>query len=416
MGTVGRAWRYYLDSFRGFSRGIWLLTLITFVNRAGTMVVPFLSLYLTKDMGLTLEQVGWIMSCFGAGSVVGSWLGGRLTDRIGFYEVMVGSLLTSGLAFLALKYVRGAVPFGLAVFGLMVLSDGFRPAMFVAIRQYARPENRTRAVTLIRLAINLGFSLGPAIGGLIITSWSYAGLFWVDGITCLLAMAMLLRWLPRRGSGTGDRPATNNALKASPYSDRPFLFFLVIVTLISIPFLQYFSTVPLFYSEVHGLSEEYIGLLLGANGLLIFLVEMPLVKGCEDGRVPLFRILGVSVLLFALSFVVLVVSPFVAFLWLGMVLMTFGEMLNFPFMNRFAYERSDLGKPGAYMALFTISWSVAHIIGHTLGLRLVASVGYAATWWFFTALLLVALGGLLVLERMVRPANAEQPANENGPT
>ena len=413
---MSRAWRYYLDSFRGFSRGIWLLTLITFVNRAGTMVVPFLSLYLTKDMGLTLEQVGWIMSCFGAGSVVGSWLGGRLTDRIGFYEVMVGSLLTSGLAFLALKYVRGAVPFGLAVFGLMVLSDGFRPAMFVAIRQYARPENRTRAVTLIRLAINLGFSLGPAIGGSIITSWSYAGLFWVDGITCLLAMAMLLSWLPRRGSGGGDRPATKSAPKASPYRDRPFLFFLAIVTLISIPFLQYFSTVPLFYSEVHGLSEEYIGLLLGANGLLIFLVEMPLVKGCEDGRVPLFRILGVSVLLFALSFVVLVVSPFVAFLWLGMVLMTFGEMLNFPFMNRFAYERSDLGKPGAYMALFTISWSVAHIIGHTLGLRLVASVGYAATWWFFTALLLVALGGLLVLERMVRPANAEQPANENGPT
>lgn len=406
---MSRAWRYYVDSFRGFGRGIWLLTLITFVNRAGTMVVPFLSLYLTKDMGLTLEQVGWIMSCFGAGSVVGSWLGGRLTDRIGFYEVMVGSLLTSGLAFLVLQHVRGAVPFGLAIFGLMVLSDGFRPAMFVAIRQYARPENRTRAVTLIRLAINLGFSLGPAIGGLIITSWSYAGLFWVDGITCLLAMAMLLRWLPRKEAGAVDQPL-ENAAKASPYKDRPFLFFLMIVTLISIPFLQYFSTVPLFYSEVHGLSEEYIGLLLGANGLIIFLVEMPLVKGCEDGRVPLFRLLRVSVVLFALSFVVLVFAPFIAFLWVGMVLMTFGEMLNFPFMNRFAYERSDRGKPGAYMALFTISWSVAHIIGHTLGLRLVASVGYMTTWWFFTALLLVALGGLLVLERMVRPSITEQPA------
>lgn len=410
METLIRAWRYYLDSFRGFGPGIWLLTLITFVNRAGTMVVPFLSLYLTKDMGLTLEQVGWIMSCFGAGSIVGSWLGGRLTDRIGFYEVMVGSLLTSGLAFLALQYVRGAVPFGLAVFGLMVLSDGFRPAMFVAIRQYARPENRTRAVTLIRLAINLGFSLGPAIGGLIITSWGYAGLFWVDGITCLLAMAMLVRWLPRKEAGAGEPPAAH-AAKASPYTDRPYLFFLFLVALISIPFLQYFSTVPLFYSAVHGLSEEYIGLMLGANGLLIFLVEMPLVKGCEDGRVPLFRILRGSVLLFVLSFVVLVTAPHVALLWVGIVLMTFGEMLNFPFMNRFAYERSERGAPGAYMALFTMSWSVAHIIGHTLGLHLVASVGYTTTWWFFTALLVVALGGLLILERMMGPARSVPPAS-----
>lgn len=336
--------------------------------------------------------------------------GGRLTDRIGFYEVMVGSLLTSGLAFLALQYVRGAVPFGLAVFGLMVLSDGFRPAMFVAIRQYARPENRTRAVTLIRLAINLGFSLGPAIGGLIITSWGYAGLFWVDGITCLLAMAMLVRWLPRKEAGAGEPPAAH-AAKASPYTDRPYLFFLFLVALISIPFLQYFSTVPLFYSAVHGLSEEYIGLMLGANGLLIFLVEMPLVKGCEDGRVPLFRILRGSVLLFVLSFVVLVTAPHVALLWVGIVLMTFGEMLNFPFMNRFAYERSERGAPGAYMALFTMSWSVAHIIGHTLGLHLVASVGYTTTWWFFTALLVVALGGLLILERMMGPARSVPPAS-----
>ncbi|HRF81726.1 MAG TPA: MFS transporter, partial [Flavobacteriales bacterium] len=81
------AFQYYISSFRGFSRAIWLLTLVTFINRAGTMVVPFMSLYLTKDMGLSLEQVGWVMSSFGAGSVVGSWLGGKLSDKLGFYDV-----------------------------------------------------------------------------------------------------------------------------------------------------------------------------------------------------------------------------------------------------------------------------------------------------------------------------------------
>ena len=128
-----RAYRYYIGSFSGLSREVWLLAFITFVNRAGSMVVPFLSLYLTKDMGLSLEQVGWIMSSFGAGSVVGSWLGGKLTDKLGFYDIMSATLLTSGVAFILLQYADGFWPFCAGVFVLMLLSDAFRPAMFVAI-------------------------------------------------------------------------------------------------------------------------------------------------------------------------------------------------------------------------------------------------------------------------------------------
>ncbi len=178
------------------------------------------------------------------------------------------------------------------------------------------------------------------------------------------------------------------------------------MALISIPFLQYFSTVPLFYSTVHGRSEEYIGLLLASNGLLIFLVEMPLVKYCETRGFGLHMIIRSSVVLFALSFAVLNLVPTVAFLWVGMFLMTVGEMLNFPFMNRFAYDRAERGQPGAYMALFTIAWSVAHILGHTLGLNLVSEFGYATTWYLFTGVLLGALLMLFALERMLKNENA----------
>ncbi len=170
----------------------------------------------------------------------------------------------------------------------------------------------------------------------------------------------------------------------------------------TIPFLQYFSSVPLFYSQVHGLSEGTIGLILGSNGLLIFLTEMPLVRYCEDRRFGLHTILRVSVLLFAASFAVLNLWPTVAFLWVGMLFMTVGEMLCFPFTNRMANERADRGQPGAYMGLYTISWSVAHIVGHSLGLHLIASVGYVNTWWVFTGVLLVCVDMLYALERMMR--------------
>ena len=400
MQALARAFRFYIGSFSGFRREVWILAAVTFVNRAGTMVVPFLSLYLTHSMGFSLPQVGWVMSSFGLGSVVGSWLGGKLSDRFGFYEVMVGALLTSGMAFIGLQFVRGFWPFCASVFVLMLLSDGFRPALFVAIRGYSKPENRTRAVTLLRLAINLGFSLGPAIGGLIITHVSYEGLFWVDGISCFAAAGlMLVALVPKRS--TAEEKAQAALAKGSPYRDRPYLFLLFSSILITIPFLQYFSTVPVFYSEVHRLSEFSIGLLLGANGLLIFLLEMPLIKYCEIKGFSRFSVLRFSVLLFALSFVVLNLFPVHAFLWAGIVLMTMGEMLNFPFMNRLALDRSDRGQPGAYMALFTISWSVAHIIGHTLGLNLIAQFGYEVTWWLFTGVLVLAMGMLFFLKRMV---------------
>lgn len=400
MRALNKAYRFYIGSFSGFSREVWVLALVTFVNRAGTMVVPFLSLYLTKDMGLGLEQVGWVMSSFGAGSVVGSWLGGKLSDKLGFYDVMIGALLTSGVAFILLQYIQGFWPFCIGIFVLMLLSDAFRPAMFVAIRAYAGPESRTRAVTLIRLAINLGFSMGPAVGGLIIAGLGYIGLFWVDGLTCLIAMGMMLYGLPR-AQAQKDNAATRSTAQRSPYRDGPYLFFLLITVLICVPFLQYFSTIPLFYHEVYGLDEFNIGLLLGMNGLLIFLIEMPLITYSEDKGYDRMRILVVSVAFIGLSFVMLNLFPHIAFLWIGMLFMTVGEMLNFPFMNRFAYDRAEQGKPGAYMALFTISWSVAHIIGHTLGLNLVVYYGFATTWTIFIGMLLMAMGMLVLLKKMV---------------
>jgi len=92
--------------YKGLSREIWYLALITLVNRAGAMVVPFLSLYLTKYMGYSLGQVGWIMTFYGLGSVVGVWLGGKLTDIIGYYKVMVISLFAAGLVLVSLQFLQ----------------------------------------------------------------------------------------------------------------------------------------------------------------------------------------------------------------------------------------------------------------------------------------------------------------------
>ena len=371
------------------------------------MVIPFLSLYLTASQGLSFQQVGWIMSSFGAGSVFGSWLGGRLTDQIGFYRVMVATLFLSGLAFIGLQWIDGFGPFCIAIFCLTVLTDAFRPAMFVAVRHYASAENRTRAVTLIRLAINLGFSMGPAIGGLIISRWSYAGLFWVDGISCIGAVCLMIASL--KPISAEDLPQTEvGEISRRPTSDAPFILAMLASLFVAIPFLQYFSTMPIYYRDEFGLDEFTIGLVLGLNGLLIFLLEMPLIKGCEDRGISLFSILRFSSLLIGASFAVLLIYPHVAFVWLGMTLLTVGEMLNFPFLNRFVYDRADKGKPGAYMAGFTITWSVAHIVGHSAGLNSIEYFGFNQTWMICGGMILIAIILLSMAERrLTRELNCQ---------
>lgn len=395
----------YINTFRGLSKEVWWLALITLINRAGTMVIPFLSLYLTKSLDFTLSDVGWIMSFFGLGSVVGSWIGGKLTDKIGSYKVMLFSLIGTGFAFVAMQFVTTFTGFCASIFLLMLIADSFRPAMFVALSSYSKPENKTRSVTLIRLAINLGFSAGPAVGGLIIAILGYSGLFWIDGITCLFAGILLLQVLNPKKSKTLDETKVANPVSA--YSDKAFWIFLIAMMLFGAVFLQYFSTMPLYYKDVHFLSEQEIGLLLGLNGLIIFLLEMPLIKWLENSRFTKVGLMLFGGILTALSFVVLLISTWTGILIIGMFLMTIGEMIAFPFSNAFAMQRAKKGNQGEYMALYSIAFSVAHIFSHNSGMHLISSLGFDKTWIIVTGIAVLSALFMFLLMRILKKEKAQ---------
>ncbi|WP_282147572.1 MDR family MFS transporter [Algibacter lectus] len=374
----------YINTFKGLSHEVWWLALITLINRAGTMVIPFLSLYLTENLDFTLKDVGWIMSAFGLGSVVGSWLGGRLTDKIGYYKVMVRSLISTGVLFIALQFLNTFASFCFGIFLVMLVADMFRPAMFVALSAYSKPEYKTRSVTLIRLAINLGFSVGPAVGGIIITTLSYGGLFWVDGITCILATGLLIKVLHPKKARVLDTVKNENP--SSAYHDKAFLIFLVSMVLFGIVFLQYFSTMPLYYKDIHRLTEFDIGILLGMNGFAIFLLEMPLIKWLESTNFTKSGLMIFGTILLGISILVLNLTSWTGVLIIGMLFMSLGEMITFPFSNAFALDRAKKGNQGEYMALYSIAFSIAHIFAHNAGMHMVDDLGFNNTWYIFTML------------------------------
>ncbi|WP_264549251.1 MDR family MFS transporter [Flavobacterium sp. N2820] len=402
-----RAFNKYIDNFRGFSREIWILTLITFINRAGTMVLPFLSKYLREDLDFSYNQVKWILISFGLGSIVGSWLGGKLSDKIGFYKIMIFSLMTSGIAFFGLQFVTSFEGLLVAMFFIMVVADMFRPAMFVSLGAYAKPENRTRALTLVRLAINLGFAAGPALGGLLIMTVGYKGLFWVDGTTCILAI--LIFWIlvkEKKKSKYTDKEHPGEILTHSVFKDRPFWIFLGATLITGILFFQLFTTIPLYHKEQFNLSELQTGLLLTLNGVLIFFLEMPIVSYIERHKINKLKVITLGCLAMAISMYLLLVNQWAGILIIMMLFMTFGEMFVFPFSNSFAMSRAPKGHEGRYMAIFTMSYSTAHILSAEAGMDMIRLFSYQNNWFFMGTLGII---GVLLFVWTMKLVTKEPP-------
>ncbi|MFT3796046.1 MDR family MFS transporter [Flavobacterium sp.] len=394
----------YINNFKGFSREVWILAIITFINRAGMMVVPFLTKYLNEDLKFTMSEVGTMMMFFGFGSMLGSWLGGKLSDKIGFYRIMVFSLFTSGLIFLGLQFVTSFWGLCLSLFVMMTIGDMFRPAMFVSLAAYAKPENRTRALTLVRLAVNLGFACGPALGGLVIMGVGYQGLFWIDGATCMIAITIFALLVKEKKNPEHLKKVAETVVE-SVFKDKIFWIFLFVCFVTSMIFFQLFTTLPLYHRVQYGLTEVHTGLLMMLNGGLIFLLEMPIVSIFERHQVHKLKIIFWGALFMSLSFFILLITGWAGLLIISLLFMTFGEMFIFPFSNSFAMSRAPKGHEGRYMALFTMSFSLAHIVSSKCGLEIAAHLGYQKNWLFMAFCGLLSVGCCLWLQKLVREEN-----------
>lgn len=396
----------YVNNFRGFSREVWILAIITFINRAGTMVFPFLSKYLNEDLNFTYDQVGWILVCFGAGSMLGSWIGGKLSDKIGFYKVMVFSMLVSGSSFFIIQHITTFPGLCIAMFSIMVVADMFRPAMFVSLGTYARPENRTRAFTLVRLAVNFGFMAGPALGGLIILGIGYKGLFWADGFSCIssiLVFMLLVKEKKKAKEDVHDLETTENTRSIT--NDKPFWLFLFCSFIAAMVFFQLFTTLPLYHHKRYGLSEFHTGLLMSFNGLLVLLFEMPIVGYIERKKIQKIKAIALGALLMGISYLALLLENWTWILIISMAIISFAEMFNFPFSNGFAMARAPRGSEGQYMGYYTMTFSLAHIVSGKTGLFIANQWGYMTNWLVMGLLGLLAAIALVILQRILLKEN-----------
>ncbi len=392
--------KLYKEAYGGLSRNIWLLSLVMFINRSGTMVLAFLTLY-NKELGYTVQQGGWMVAIYGIGAFIGAYLGGKLSDSFGFYYVQFGALFIGGWLFILLGQMNGYLYICSCIFILSIVNESFRPANTSAVFRYSNSKNRTQSYSLVRLAINLGWGIGVVLGGFL-ASVNYHLLFWVDGTTNIFAAIVLLVVLPNKLAKPELEllkklnPEKNSSI--SPFRDFSFLFFLVFVIFFATCFFQLFTTVPIYFKDQLHLNEFWIGLVMSVNGLSIALFEMIVVYKLEGHKPYLFYITA-GCLIMGVAFLMLNLPVSMGFLVaiMAVLLLTLAEMISMPFMNSYYIGNSNENNRGQLAGMYTMAWSIAQVIGSSAGALLLDQIGFFYFWFVVSFICILASGGFLLL-------------------
>lgn len=395
--------RLYLDAYRGLSTPAWMLALVMLINRSGAMVIPFLGVYMINHLHFSLQDTGTVLSCFGLGAVSGNFLGGWLTDKAGHFKVQLISLILTVPMFFLLPELDTVVKLAVGVFTLSLISEAFRPANSVSIAYYSKPDNIIRSFSLNRMALNLGFSIGPALGGFL-AAISYAFLFYGNAIAALLSATLFFLYFRNRKGNEKkkDEVVEEEGDKAnlSPYKDVPFMLFSILSCIFAICFLQLLSTLPLYYRNVYKMTEAEIGIILAFSGLVVFSLEM-LVVHIAEKRFTSRTVIVAGTVMCAVSFLILNLAKGIPILYISMFVICLAEILAMPFMATVTLQRSSVKKRGAYMGINALSFSVAHIFSPLVGTRVAAEFGFETLWWgTVAALTIAAVGFYFVMKQM----------------
>jgi predicted MFS family arabinose efflux permease len=367
----------------GLPREVWVLSAATLVNKAGAMVLPFLAIYLTRQLHFPLSTAGFVMTLYGAAALVAAPVSGRLSDRYGPIRIMRISLIASGVVMLVFPLAKSLTWVCTATVALSLIAEAFRPANLTIFGDLVRPEQRKAAFALNRLAINLGMSMGPAIGGVLATV-SFRSLFWVNGAASLAGGAILVASkfpesrLIAQEHEIGESLGTRPRLASPGHLDRRLLFFLAGMLPVAIVFFQHMSSMPLYLVRDLHFSEAMYGLLFTVNTLLIVFLEVKL--NTATAHWPHARTLALGAILCGLGFGALAFATDTRAVIATVVVWTLGEMFFFPGMAAYLTDIAPVERRGEYMGLSQMVMGLAFTIGPWAGTAILARFGGRALW------------------------------------
>jgi len=357
---------------------MWALFFTSLINRSGTMVIPFLALYLTKKIGVTPTEAGTALLVYGAAAFIAAPLTGKLSDKLGSIKVMKFALYGSGLLFFVYSFIENYNWILVATFVLAAVNESFRPANLSLITEIVAPSQRRMAFALNRLAINAGMSIGPVIGGFL-TLVDYHYLFYANAFASIAAGIYFssVKW-----SSLSSEKEEVNELKSKVrfaiLNDKYFLFFLFAVIPANLVFFQHLGALPLYIVSDLGYTTAAFGLFGAINTVMIIFLEVPLNNWMND--TPYRKSLMIGALLAGIGFGGFAIATSVIPLIISIIVFTFGEMIFFPVTAAYTSEISPADRRGEYMGYYQMTFSFAFSAGPWLGTVVYENYGSIILW------------------------------------
>ncbi|VVM47280.1 MFS transporter [Pseudomonas fluorescens] len=375
-----------LDGY--FSVMAWVLAALLFINRLSSMVKLFMALYLRQELGLAIETVGWLLSAYGAGLLVGSMLGGWLSDHVRTAR------LTAALFFVSVwvLILLGLVTQVSLLAALLLLSGGIDGAIRTLhqrlIMEYCEVAQRSRAQALSRVARNLGMAAAGVAGG-VLAQADFRWVFFGSAAMTLLALMWFVRTTWRRPVLINDEKSTDDAGSGVPHRDKPFLWLLAATAVLGIAFDTVYSTLGNYLRDYYHLSTEAIGWQFGLNALLVIALQIPLSHWAERCGMRRQMLLG-SVLL-ACGLGMLPFGSGLFYVCLSTLIWTLGEAFFMPPLNVLAMHFAQGGKSGQYFGLFFMSWSASALLSPVLSGQLYGQFGGHSVWLASALMVLISI-------------------------
>lgn len=365
---------------KGLPHNMWVLFYTTLINRSGTMVIPFLVLYLTQKIGVTAAEAGTALLVYGIGAFISSPITGKIADKIGALRVMKFSLLGTSAVIFIYGFITNYYLILVFSFIFAAINEAFRPANLSLISGIVTPSQRRISFALNRLAINAGMSIGPVVGGFLILL-DYHFLFYVNAVASLAAgiYLTLTPWpsVVKDESSDGET-SSKPKLHSSVFSDTKFLFFLLAIIPAQLVFFQHIGGLPLYIVDDLKYSTAAFGLLTAINTVLIIIIEVPLNNAMSN--MAYGRSMFIGALFAAIGFGAMAVARDITPLVISIIIWTIGEMIFFPVTAAYASEIAPPQKRGEYMGYFQMTFSFAFSAGPWLGTVVYEKYGSVVLW------------------------------------
>jgi MFS family permease len=391
------------ESRRNYPTQFWVMITGMLLSASGSsMIWPFLLIYVSGKLHLSLATIATLTSINAVTSVFSSFVAGPIADKIGRKGVMVSSLLGDGVIFILMIRADSYAAFAILM-ALRGLSNPlYRVGADAMLADLIPAAQRVHAYGLMRMAFNAGVSIGPAIGGFLAAkSYSLAFCAAAAGSTLYgLLLLLFARETLTKKTTRDAAPPERFGGYGRVLSDSNFVPVVGLIMIGWVTATLMWVILPVYAHTNYQIPEDRYGFIPATNALMVVLLQLGITAFTRRFNPLIMMTLGM--LLYAVSNGIVGLGTGFWGFWTAMVVMTFGELVIVPTSSTFVANIAPADMRGRYMSIYGLTWSFGQGVGPVLGGLLNDHFGPHAIWWGGVVVGLISATGLFATARLAR--------------